>query len=95
MTQMNKYEALAQFLGRGPVVKNAGVRGFTRSQLEKMGIEKRDLKKAASLGFIGEINVRSDQNGGLQNFYCVKVKEEPKAEAPAIEVQAQPVEQTV
>ena len=88
---MNKqvFESFAQFLIKGPNVKNSNYHGFTRAQLEKMGVEKSFLKKAVRSGHVEEMMVNESKHGGFQKFYYVEKKEfTPVPEGTQVEVKS-------
>lgn len=73
-------KSVQALLARGPQVGTTNLHGYTRSTLEKLGVEKDFLKKLVKDGYVRQIhvqqkplNAKPDYRAPTQAFYCVEV----------------------
>lgn len=72
---------LIDILKKGIKLKDLNKVGYTRSQLESIGLDKSHMNKAVKYGLVQKISVFSEETPYAQTFYCVdlpteEVKEE-------------------
>lgn len=65
--------SLQNILKNGTQVTGTNYKGYTLSQLTKIGVLKTHLKKALRAGYIKEMHVRNQGTGPINTFFCVEV----------------------
>lgn len=83
---------LVQILAKGIKLGDSNLRGYTKTHLKTIGLDKNTLNKGVKLGLIKKVSVVAKETKYEQAFYCVEVATEPGG-IPIKEQQSTPTTQ--